>query len=205
MLISSIFKPANLLTVAIVAAALSSLQTLPASAQGFDLSNVNGGGNANESMAASGVHGRGSFRTGQAPGESRLYGHETGFTKKGLGSVTTGLGHLALPQTTAAGLAPVFGFGRQVIMPPTFTSPLDDAITTIGPNGSFSVVPSTGQVYSRIGNVRTGITYDGAGNPSVAIDNGNGVGTSISGNGVNVGSGLLGGVLGGSGGSNSGF
>jgi hypothetical protein len=203
MFISNIFKPVNVFALAIVA--LSSLQALPASAQGFDMSTINGGGNGMESMAASGVHGRGSFRTGQAPGESRLYGHETGFTKKGLGSLTTGLGHLALPSTSSGNLAPVFGFGRQVIMPPTFTSPLDDAITTIGPNGSFSVIPSTGQVYSRTGNVRTGLTYDGEGNASVSIDNGNGVGTNVGGNGINVGSGLLGGVLGGSGGGNSGF
>ncbi|MDP3510620.1 MAG: hypothetical protein Q8T09_21825 [Candidatus Melainabacteria bacterium] len=181
-----------------------------AQAQSFDMSgmnltNVNGGGNGMESMAASGNYGRRGFKTGQAPGESRLYGHETGFTKKGLGSMTTGLGHLCLPYAASAGLSPVFGYGRQVIMPPTFTTPLDDAITTIGSNGSFSVIPSTGQVYSRVGNVRTGIGFDGNGNASVRIDNGNGVGTTISNGQVNVNSGLLGGVAGGSGGSNSGF
>ncbi|CAN5353561.1 hypothetical protein BH11CYA1_BH11CYA1_13800 [soil metagenome] len=164
-----------------------------------------GGGNAMESMGASGNYGRRGFKTGQAPGDARLYGHETAFTKKGLGSLTTGLGHLSLPYAASAGMSPVFGFGRQVIMPPSFTTPLDDAITTIGTNSSFSVVPSTGQVYSRIGNVRTGIGFDGNGNASVKIDNGNGVGTTVSNGQVNVNSGLLGGVAGGSGGSNSGF
>ncbi|MFA6208548.1 MAG: hypothetical protein WCT03_17615 [Candidatus Obscuribacterales bacterium] len=175
-------------------------------AQSFDMSTVSsGGGNGMESMAATGNYGRRGFKTGQAPGESRLYGHETGFTKKGLGSMTTGLGHLTLPYAASAGMSPVFGFGRQVIMPPTFTSPLDDAITTIGSNSSFSVVPSTGQVYSRIGNVRTGIGFDGNGNASVKIDNGNGLGTTVSNGQVNVNSSILGGAAGGSGGSNSGF
>jgi hypothetical protein len=183
-----------------------------AQAQSFDtstmnLTNVNGGGNGMESMGASGNYGRRSFHTGEAPGESRLYGHETGFTKKGLGSLTTGLGHLSLPYAASAGLSPVFGYGRQVIMPPTYTTPLDDAITTINrkTNSSFSVIPSTGQVYSRIGNVRTGIGFDGNGNASVKIDNGNGAGTTVSNGQVNVNSGLLGGAAGGSGGSNSGF
>ncbi len=202
----NLFK--QLSSVSLACAAVTVFSNSAALAQSYDLSTLStGGGNANESMAATGVYGRGSFKTGQSPAEARLYGHTTGVTKKGLGSVTTGLGHLQLPYANTAGLAPVFGFGQQVIMPPRYTSVLDDAITTINPRTGtlFSVTPSTGEVYSRIGNMRTGLTYDGSGNPSVAVDNGNGVGASVGSGGISVGSGVLGGVLGGSGGGGSGF
>jgi len=177
--------------------------TSAALAQGYDMSTVStGGGNANESMAATGSYGRGSFKTGASPIDGALYGHTTGATQKGMGSLTTGLGHLQLPYANTAGLAPVFGFGQKVIMPPRFTSVLDDAITTINKNGSsFSVVPSTGEVYTRTGSVRSGLTYDGDGNPSIKVDNGNGIGGSYGSGGLSINAGRLSGA----GSHNSGF
>lgn len=197
-------KQFSAITVACAALSFVSLSKVEAQTytapQGYDMSTVAGGaGQATESMAATGDYGTRSFKSGQSPFE--LKSHQTGVTQKGLGSITTGLGHLQLPYAGQGGLAPVFGFGQQVIMPPRYTTVMDDPITIIRGNTMTSVVPSTGDVYSRIGNVRTGMTFDGNGNPSIKVDNGNGVGGSYGSNGISIGGGLLSGA----GNHNSGF
>lgn len=185
--------------VATLAAAILSLSVSPVLAQSFDTSGL--GGPATHSLGDTGAQKYVSAKTGQGLGDRALYGNDTAVTGIQRGSLTTGLGHLMLPQVSTGGLAPVFGYGAQPLAGPVFTTPLDDPYTvSLGSNSSLTVVPSTGATYLRApGGVRTGVTFDGNGNPQVTVKTQNGYGLSSGSGGLTPSLGGLGGIMGGGG------
>ncbi|MBX9940241.1 MAG: hypothetical protein K2Y32_13355 [Candidatus Obscuribacterales bacterium] len=183
-----------------------------ASAQGYDTSglmptNRDMGyispnfGQANNSIGAKGDIDRGSYETGAGPSDYRQYNkRESSFSGKQLSNGDYGQASgrslnspihpfgLELPYASTGGLAPVFGYGSQNTGAPRFTSVLDLPVTTILPGGGhISVVPSTGQVVSRIGGVRGGMTVGADGISSGAIGNGSGFGGTFGSGGGTVG------------------
>ncbi|MBL8081979.1 MAG: hypothetical protein JNN26_05145 [Candidatus Obscuribacter sp.] len=150
-------------------------------------------GQAENSLGAKGDIDRGSYLTGASPSDYSVYDkRETAFSTKQLYNRDMRLNSpmhpfgLELPLTSTGGLAPIFGFGNQQNPGPQFTSRLDQAITTMVPGGHISVVPSTGQVVSRIGDVRGGLTVGADGISGGSIGNGS-FGGTFGGNGGTVG------------------
>ena len=150
-------------------------------------------GQAENSLGAKGDIDRGSYATGAAPSDYSVYDkRETAFSTKQLYNRDLRLNSpmhpfgLELPLTSTGGLAPIFGFGNQQNPGPQVTSRLDQAITTMVPGGHISVVPSTGQVVSRIGDVRGGLTVGADGISGGSIGNGS-FGGTFGGNGGTVG------------------
>ncbi len=148
-------------------------------------------GQANNSLGAKGNVGRGSYETGAAPRDYDQYNkRETSFSTKQLYNNDPSANSplhpfgLELPLTSTGGLAPVFGWGSQNNSAPQFTSRLDQAITTMVPGGHISVVPSTGQIVSRVGGVRGGLSVDGGGISGGSIGGSNGGVTFGSGGGT---------------------
>ncbi len=151
-------------------------------------------GQAAESLGAKGNVNRGSYRTGASPSDYDTFDkRDTAFSTKQLYNRDMALNSpihpfgLELPLTSTGGLAPVFGYGSQNLSGPQFTSRLDQAITTMVPGGSISVVPSTGQVVTRIGGVRGGVQFGADGISGGSIGNGSGFGGTFGGGGGTVG------------------
>jgi hypothetical protein len=180
--------------------AIMSMLPLTANAQGFDTGSL-----ANQSLGASGSMGNTTARSGEGIADRALSGNSTSVTGLQLGSMTTGLGHLMLPQAGFGGLAPVFGYGAQSQSPPTFTTAANDPITLgLGSGNSITINPSTGATYARTGTTRTGVTFDGNGNPTVTVKTLNGYGGTSGPGGITPSLGGIGGLLGGGGSSNAG-
>lgn len=189
----------RILKASLAPAILSLILSLPAGAQGFDTSGL-----ANNSLAASGNFGNTSSKSGEGIADRALSGNSTAVTGLQLGSMTTGLGHLMLPQAGFGGLAPIFGMGSSNQSMPTFTTAANDPYTVNMGNGSLTVVPATGATYLRAGTTRTGVTFDANGNPTVTVKTLNGYGGTSGPGGITPSLGGLGGLLGGGGSSNAG-
>lgn len=197
---SSFFKSIALLiaATAIPACQAQNYDTAGIMSTNYDMGYISPNlGQANNSLGAKGNVGRGSYETGAAPRDYSQYDkRETAFSTKQLYNRDPLLNSpihpfgLELPLTSTGGLAPVFGWGSQNNGAPQFTSRLDQAITTMLPGGGHvSIVPSTGQVVSRIGGARGGLTVGGGG------ISGGSIGGSGGGITVGPGGGTIGGTI----------